>query len=77
MTGSFTSEQLQRLYEVSRAIHSTLESTEALRLIVREAVSLMGASSGSLALVNPTTGLLEIATKALPAGWRTMASLCA
>ena len=61
MTGSFTSEQLQRLYEVSRAIHSTLESTEALRLIVREAVSLMGASSGSLALVNPTTGLLEIA----------------
>ena len=56
MTGSFTSEQLQRLYEVSRAIHSTLESTEALRLIVREAVSLMGASSGSLALVNPTTG---------------------
>ena len=61
MTGSFTSEQLQRLYEVSRAIHSTLESTEALRLIVREAVSLVGASSGSLALVNPTTGLLEIA----------------
>ena len=61
MTGSFTPEQLQRLYEVSRAIHSTLESTEALRLIVREAVSLMGASSGSLALVNPTTGLLEIA----------------
>ena len=61
MTGSFTSEQLQRLYEVSRAIHSTLESTEALRLIVREAVLLMGASSGSLALVNPTTGLLEIA----------------
>ena len=61
MTGSFTSEQLQRLYEVSRAIHSTLESTEALRLIVREAVSLRGASSGSLALVNPTTGLLEIA----------------
>ena len=61
MTGSFTFEQLQRLYEVSRAIHSTLESTEALRLIVREAVLLMGASSGSLALVNPTTGLLEIA----------------
>ena len=61
MTGSFTPEQLQRLYEVSRAIHSTLESTEALRLIVREAVLLMGASSGSLALVNPTTGLLEIA----------------
>ena len=73
MTGSFTSEQLQRLYEVSRAIHSTLESTEALRLIVREAVSLMGASSGSLALVNPTTGLLEIAaSEGLPEDASTM-----
>lgn len=73
MTGSFTSEQLQRLYEVSRAIHSTLESTEALRLIVREAVSLMGASSGSLALVNPTTGLLDIAaSEGLPEDASTM-----
>ena len=73
MTGSFTSEQLQRLYEVSRAIHSTLESTEALRLIVREAVLLMGASSGSLALVNPTTGLLEIAaSEGLPEDASTM-----
>ena len=73
MTGSFTFEQLQRLYEVSRAIHSTLESTEALRLIVREAVLLMGASSGSLALVNPTTGLLEIAaSEGLPEDVSTM-----
>lgn len=73
MTGSFTFEQLQRLYEVSRAIHSTLESTEALRLIVREAVLLMGASSGSLALVNPTTGLLEIAaSEGLPENASTM-----
>ena len=73
MTGSFTFEQLQRLYEVSRAIHSTLESTEALRLIVREAVLLMGASSGSLALVNPTTGLLEIAaSEGLPEDASTM-----
>ena len=73
MTGSFTSEQLQRLYEVSRAIHSTLESTEALQLIVREAVSLMEATSGSLALVNPTTGLLEIAaSEGLPEDASTM-----
>ena len=56
----FQPEQLQRLYEVARAIHSTLEPTEALQLVVREAVQLVGASSGSLALVNPTTGLLEI-----------------
>ena len=67
MSRSFTPEQLQRLYEVSRAIHATLESEEALQLIVREAVSLVGASSGSLALVNPTTGLLEIvASEGLP-----------
>ena len=60
MSRTFTPEQLQRLYEVSRAIHATLDSAEALRLIVREAVQLVGATSGSLALVNPTTGLLEI-----------------
>ena len=67
MSRSFTPEQLQRLYEVSRAIHATLESEEALQLIVREAVSLVEATSGSLALVNPTTGLLEIvASEGLP-----------
>ena len=67
MSGSYTPEQLQRLYDVSRAIHATLEPAEALKLIVREAVTLMGATSGSLALVNPTTGLLEIeASEGLP-----------
>ena len=67
MSGSFTPEQLQRLYDVSRAIHATLEPAEALKLIVREAVTLVGATSGSLALVNPTTGLLEIeASEGLP-----------
>ncbi|MGB0585333.1 MAG: GAF domain-containing protein [Limisphaerales bacterium] len=67
MSGSFTPKQLQRLYDVSRAIHATLEPAEALKLIVREAVTLMGATSGSLALVNPTTGLLEIeASEGLP-----------
>lgn len=67
MSGSFTPEQLQRLYDVSRAIHATLEPAEALQLIVREAVTLVGATSGSLALVNPTTGLLEIeASEGLP-----------
>ena len=67
MSGSFTPEQLQRLYDVSRSIHATLEPAEALKLIVREAVTLVGATSGSLALVNPTTGLLEIeASEGLP-----------
>jgi signal transduction histidine kinase len=62
-------ERLLRLYRVSRVIHATLEPQDALRRIVREAVRLVGASSGSVALVNPTTGLLEIlAAQGLPAG---------
>ena len=52
-------ERLARLYEVSQVIHSTLEPQEALRLIVREAVRLVGASSGSVALLHPA-GFLEI-----------------
>ena len=35
-------ERLHRLYQVSNLIHSTLDSQEALRLIVREAVRLHG-----------------------------------
>lgn len=61
-------QRLRLLYQVSNVIHSTLEPQEALRLILREAVRLMKASSGSLALVNPTTGFLEIqASFGLPA----------
>ena len=48
------------LYQVSNVIHSTLDSQEALQLIVSEAVRVMRASSGSLVLINPTTGFLEI-----------------
>jgi signal transduction histidine kinase len=53
-------ERLSLLYQVSNVIHSTLDSHEALQLILREAVRLMRGSSGSLALVNPTTNLLDI-----------------
>jgi len=53
-------ERLKLLYQVGNVIHSTLEPQEALQLIVSEAVRLMGASSGSVALINPTTGFLEI-----------------
>ena len=61
-------ERLKLLYQVSNVIHSTLEPQEALQLIVSEAVRLMGASSGSVVLINPTTGLLEIhASQNLPA----------
>jgi signal transduction histidine kinase len=53
-------ERLSLLYQVSNVIHSTLESQEALQLIVSEAVRVMRASSGSLVLINPTTHFLEI-----------------
>ncbi len=48
------------LYQVSNVIHSTLDSQEALQLIVSEAVRVMGASCGSLVLINPNTNFLEI-----------------
>src|SRR5438876_387970 len=60
-------ERLHLLYQVSNVIHYTLGPHKALQLIVDEAVQLMGASSGSVALFNPTTGLLEIeASHGLP-----------
>ena len=45
-------ERLQLLYQVSNVIHSTLDSQEALQLIVSEAVRLMNAASGSVVLIN-------------------------
>jgi signal transduction histidine kinase len=61
-------ERLQSLYQVGNVIHSTLDSQEALQLILNEAVRLMRASSGSTVLINPTTGFLEIhASRGLPA----------
>ncbi len=60
-------ERLRLLYQVAEVIHSTLDPQEALQLIVREAVRIMGASSGSVVLVNPTTNRLEIlAAQGLP-----------
>lgn len=53
-------ERLSLLYQVSNVIHSTLDPQQALKLILGEAVRLMRASSGSVVLVNPTTGFLEI-----------------
>jgi signal transduction histidine kinase len=55
-------ERLQVLYQVSNVIHSTLEPQEALQLILREAVRVMRASSGSVVMINPNSGLLEIQT---------------
>jgi signal transduction histidine kinase len=61
-------ERVNLLYQVGKVIHSTLDPQELLQLIVREAVGAMDASSGSVVLLNPTTGLLEInASYGLPA----------
>ena len=60
-------ERLQLLYQVGGVIHSTLEPKPALAIIAREAARLMNASSCSVALINPTTGFLEIeASQGLP-----------
>ena len=59
-TSKLSPERLSLLYQVSNVIHSTLDSQEALQLIVSEAVRVMRASSGSLVLINPTTNFLEI-----------------
>jgi len=62
-------ERLLKLYQMSSVIHSTLDSQEALNLLVQQALQAVGASSGSIVLINPTTGLLEIlASHGLPAG---------
>ncbi len=60
-------ERLNLLYQVGSVIHSTLDPEQALQLIVKEAVRLMRGCSGSLVLVSPTTGYLEIlASTGLP-----------
>lgn len=53
-------ERLHVLYQVNNVIHSTLEPQRALELIIGEAVRVMRATSGSIVLINPTNGFLEI-----------------
>jgi signal transduction histidine kinase len=61
-------ERLNLLYQAGNAIHATLDPQEALRLILGQAVRQMRASSGSVVLINPTNGFLEIlAAEGLPA----------
>ena len=60
--------RLSLLNQVSNVIHSTLDAQEALNLIIKEAVRVMSGSSGSVVLINPTNGCLEIqASVGLPA----------
>ena len=66
-------ERLEALHNVTKVIYSTLDQRESLQRILGEAVRLTGATSGSLCLVNPTTGFLEIeASAGLPASARTL-----
>jgi len=66
-------QRLETLQRVSRVIHSTLELRESLELILAETLRLMPASSGLVALVNPTTRFLEIeAAQGLPPHVRSM-----
>jgi signal transduction histidine kinase len=61
-------ERLHLLYQVNNVIHSTLEPQRALELIISEAVRVLHATSGSIVLINPTNGFLEIeAAVGLPA----------
>ena len=52
--------RLELLYRVSNVIHSTLEPQEALDLILKEAVRITRGTSGSVVLINPTNGFMEI-----------------
>lgn len=61
--------RLTALYQVSQVLHSTLDPREAMQRVIREAVRLMRATSGSIVLLNPLTQLLEIhAAYGLPPG---------
>ena len=53
-------DRLHLLSQVNNVIHSTLEPQRALELIIGEAVRIMRATSGSIVLINPTNGFLEI-----------------
>jgi signal transduction histidine kinase len=52
--------RLDLLYQVGNVIHSTLDPQEALQLILDQAVRVVRATSGSVILVNPNSGFLEI-----------------
>lgn len=65
--------RLDLLYQVNNVIHSTLDPQRALELIMSEAVRVMRATSGSVVLINPTNGFLEIeAAHGLPAESRSL-----
>ncbi len=60
--------RLEILNTVSREVHSSLDLKEVLQIVLAGAVRWMRAQSGSVCMVNPTTGFLEVeAVLGLPA----------
>jgi signal transduction histidine kinase len=60
-------ERLRLLFDISEVLHSTLDSQRTLQLIVEQAVKISRGSSGSIVLINPNSGFLEIhASHGLP-----------
>ena len=61
-------ERLEILNAVSREVHSSLDLREVLQIVLADAVRWMRAQSGTVCMVNPTTGFLEVeAVLGLPA----------
>lgn len=52
--------QLQAMYKISRIASSTLEPPKLLRKLLKVAVDVTKASSGTIVLIDPNSGLLEI-----------------
>ncbi len=53
---------MQQLYRLSQMVHAATDPPRALNRLIREVVRLLNASSGSIVLVNPTDGFLDIQT---------------
>lgn len=51
--------ELETLYEIARALNSTLEFDKVLRLVMDEVIDVVKAERGFLVLVNPATNKLE------------------
>jgi|Deesub1362B_J571_1020462.scaffolds.fasta_scaffold03380_2 signal transduction histidine kinase len=53
-------QKLQILYETSSLINTTMEPREVITLVLKEAVRIMGATSGSLRLLDEERGVLKL-----------------
>jgi signal transduction histidine kinase len=53
-------ERLQALHNISTALNTTLDPRQVVSLVLREAVRITQADSGSVVLLNPETGRLDI-----------------